>query len=415
MTETPMRVRAVARVGQPAPPRVTPQQVTPRPKPRRGYFGPVHVLQVFLVQAAVLGVLAALVGGLVVTAAAVAAAALLVTAVLLRYGGRWWYERRALARAYRRRRRERPDTAGVDARVAALRSLAPGLTVQEITTGDAAPVGVVCDPAGWYALLAIGSGESMLGERGPGVPLDTLARALDEVAHPGAVLQVVTHSTPAPDPRLDGRHLAARSYVELREKVGPVAADRATWVAVRLEARSRAELGLPGRGDGEHAPTQVVALIRKVSRSLRDAGIAHHVLPAEGALAALVRACDLVDGAGAATVDTRESWSAWQAGGLVHTTFWVRQWPRSGSPATIMQLLGTLPGAGTTVSVTLAPDSGEYALRCLVRLAAPAAVLGRVSQDLQRAVRAAGGQLFRLDGEQAPAVYASAPTGGGAK
>ncbi len=427
MTEAPMRVRAVARVSPAAPPPTS----APRAKPRPGYFGSVHVLQIFLVQAAVLGVVAALLGGVLVTIAAVLAAALLVAAVLMRYGGRWWYEQRLIAREYRRRRRTRPDVAGVDGRVAALRVLAPGLTVQDLATADAAPIGVVCDPAGWYAVIAVGGGDTMLGEQGPGVPLDVLARALDETTHPGAVLQVVTQSVPAPNVHLDGRHMAARSYVELRDKVGPVPADRTTWVAVRLEARSRAELGLPGRADGEYAPAQVAALIRKVSRSLRDAGIAHHILPAEGAISALVRACGLAEGDARARetqtretktrdtktreTQTRETWNAWHSGELAQATFWVREWPTAGSPGTIMQLLGTLTAASATVSVTLAREGTEYALRCLVRVAAPAAQLGPLTQDLTRAVRSAGGQLFRLDGEQAPATYASAPTGGGAK
>jgi len=431
MTEAPMRVRAVARVS----PQAAPPLTAPRPKPRPGYFGSVHILQIVLLQAAVLAVLAALVGGLIITAAAVVGAAVLVVAVLLRYGGRWWYERRLIARAYRQRRhqhrRNRADNEGVESRLAALRTLAPGLTVQDFSTPDAAPVGVACDPAGWYAVIALGSGDTMLGEQGPGVPLDVLGRALDESTHPGAVLQVVTQSVPAPNIHLDGRHLAARSYLELREQVGPVPADRTTWVAVRLEARSRAEVGMAGRFDAEYAPAQVAALIRKVSRSLRDAGLAHHILSAEEVLATLVRACGLTAGvlaagpvpggtapgagAGSKLAETAETWTSWRCGPLAHASFWVRQWPTDSRPGALLELLSGVPAAATTVSLTLVRDGAGYALRCLVRIAAPPDALGPLAQDLQRSVRSAGGELFRLDGEQAPAAYATAPTGGGAK
>lgn len=402
---------------------------TPRPKPRPGYFGSVHIIQIVLLQAAALGILAALVGGPVTTAAAVVGAAVVVAAVLLRYGGRWWYERRLIARAYQQRRhqRSRADSEGVESRLAALRTLAPGLTVQDFSTPDAAPVGVACDPAGWYAVIALGGGDTMLGEQGPGVPLDVLGRALDESTHPGAVLQVVTQSVPAPNVHLDGRHLAARSYLELREQVGPVPADRTTWVAVRLEARSRAEVGMAGRFDAEYAPAQVAALIRKVSRSLRDAGLAHHILSADGVLATLVRACGLTAGVPAAgpapggsaptgaLAETAETWTSWRCGPLAHASFWVRQWPTDSRPAALLELLHGVPAAATTVSLTLVRDGAGYALRCLVRVAAPPDTLAPLAQDLTRSVRSAGGELFRLDGEQAPAAYATAPTGGGAK
>jgi hypothetical protein len=69
----------------------------------------------------------------------------------------------------------------------------------------------------------------------------------------------------------------------------------------------------------------------------------------------------------------------------------------------------------TSVSLVLAPEAGEDAidLRCLVRLAAPPKALAQACQPLVRGVSQAHGHLFPLDGEQGPAAYASAPTGGG--
>jgi hypothetical protein len=76
-----------------------------------------------------------------------------------------------------------------------------------------------------------------------------------------------------------------------------------------------------------------------------------------------------------------------------------------------------VPAAMTSVSIILAPDYGDPAvdLKALVRIAAPPEHLDEACRTVVRGVRRAKADLFRLDGEQAPAVYASAPTGGGAR
>jgi hypothetical protein len=66
----------------------------------------------------------------------------------------------------------------------------------------------------------------------------------------------------------------------------------------------------------------------------------------------------------------------------------------------------------------LAPDGdpGDTVdLRCVVRVAAPPKELAGVVQAVEKGARLAGARLFPLDGEQGPAAYASAPTGGGAR
>jgi type VII secretion protein EccE len=411
MTEAPPRVRAVAQVVAVEPAR---DDAEPRLKRRPGYLGTVHVVQLVLVEAVLFGVLGALTRNVVVAGITAGVGALLILAATLRRGGRWWFEQQTVRRLYRRRRGH-PDIGEKDPRLAAMHWLAPGLTAQDVGSDTGAQAGIACDAAGWYGVIVVGAAASMRGDGGPGVPLDVLARALDDAEQPGAVLQVVTHSVPAPSPDMDSRHLAAYSYQELQQLAGPVPADRTTWIAVRLEARSRAEAGVAGGYDAEHAPTLVANLIRKVSRSLRESKLRHRVLSADELLDALVRACDLDSGqGGVGQPPPREEWTAWHSARAAHVSFWLRDWPSIDDAATMFGALSAMPSASTTVSLVLARDHEELAMRCLIRVAAPPDGLARLCETLGQSARAVSAELFRLDGEQGPAVYASAPTGGGA-
>ncbi|GIH14066.1 type VII secretion protein EccE [Rugosimonospora africana] len=410
MTEAPPRVRAVAQVTTVEPVR---DDAEPQLKRRPGYLGAVHVVQLLLVEAVLFGVLGALTHNYLAAGITAGAGALLILAATLRRGGRWWFEQQTVARQYRRRRGH-PDVGEKDPRLAALHWLTPGLTVSEVESETGARTGIACDAAGWYGAIAIGEADSMHGDGGSGVPLDVLARSLDDAEQPGAVVQVVTQSVPAPSLDMDSRHLAAHSYQELQALAGPVPADRTTWVAVRLEARSRAEAGVAGGYDAEHAPTLVANLVRKVSRSLRESRLPHQVLSADELIDALSRACDLDSDAGGAAQAPREEWTAWHSGRAAHASFWLRDWPRVDDAATLFGGLSATPSASTTVSLALTRDHGDLAMRCLIRVAAPGDGLAHLCETLDQRARAVNAELFRLDGEQGPAVYASAPTGGGA-
>jgi type VII secretion protein EccE len=136
------------------------------------------------------------------------------------------------------------------------------------------------------------------------------------------------------------------------------------------------------------------------------------LLDAEGLLDALAQACAL--GTGERSRAAREDWGAWATARLAHACFWVRQWPAAHAAGALPgALAGTL--AATTVAVMLEPGEDGIELRCLVRVSAPANQLAAACAAVSDAAERAGARLFRLDGEQAPAVYATAPTGGGAR
>ena len=415
MTETSQRIRAVARVGAAAPDR----DGTLLPRRRPGHLGPIHIMQLLLVEAALVVVVAAVGHGPVALGGAGGAALVLLTVALARRKGRWWLERRMMTYRYRQRQRTRPAGHRPDPRLTALRGLAPGLAVEDIAAPDGAQVGVARDDAGWYAVAAVSPTAAMRDEPNAGLPLDALLATLSEAGQPGVTLQVVTQTVPADGLAVDPGSPAGQSYRQLLGQFGaaPVALDRATWVAVRLDARSLAEAGADDVADVDQAPVLIAALIRRVSKALRRVGMPYQVLDTQGLLAALARSCDLEpypeNGQPAAF---REDWATWHSRELAHRTFWLREWPPPAAAAALLAVLTTSQAALTSVALMVAADDeedGPVDLRCLVRVAAPAGALDQVGRNLVRAAQQAHGELFAMDGEQGPAVYASAPSGGG--
>jgi hypothetical protein len=188
-------------------------------------------------------------------------------------------------------------------------------------------------------------------------------------------------------------------------------------VAVRADARALAEAGAEDTSDLDRVPLLVVTMVRRVAKALRRVGIPYQVLDAEGLTAALARSCDLqpAEDAGGKPVQAREDWTVWHSATLAHRSFWLRKWPPLTEAGALLAWLTTVPAAMTSVSLVLAPetDADTVDLRCLVRLAAPPKALAQACLTLVRGVSQGHGHLFPLDGEQGPAAYASAPTGGG--
>ncbi len=409
-----MRVAAQAAASDEPP---SPMIIFSRRRP--GYLGPLHITQLLLAETAIAAVVATLTRDLVAVTAAGTGAALLLLVALGRRDGRWWVERQLISWRYNRRRRAGPALYSDDPRLAAVSMLAPGLTVEDLPAADGTQVGVAQDGAGWFAVAARATGGPMRGDPGEPLPLEILATAVAEANQPGAVLQVVRHTAPAPG--LDARSAspAEQSYRQLLAGLGagPVPLDAVTWIAVRLDARALAEAGAGLGTDLDAAPAVVAALLRNATKSLRRAGISCRPLDAAGLVDALARSCDLDPTApGCAPTARKEKWAAWHSARLAHRCFWIRSWPPVGDAAAFLDRLAAVPAAMTSVALIVTLDDGDLIdLRCLIRVAAPAADLDRACQAITDLAAQAHADLFPLDGEQAPAVYASAPTGGGAR
>jgi type VII secretion protein EccE len=374
------------------------------------------VLQLVLLEAVLVGLLAATTAGSSLLAALALVGLVVMLVVLARSHGRWWVERVLLRRRFRRRRRAVPDPGEPDPRLAALRCLAPALTVQNISGPDGAQIGVAEDGAGWFAIAAVTSPSGMRGESSGQLPLDRLVEVFREAGQPGAVLQVVVHTVPTPSVELDPRWPCDASYRELLSLAGPVPADRLSWVVVRLDAHTLAEAGVGGRDESAQAPAVAAALLRRLGKALRRAGVAYQILDADGVVEALSRSCDLVAPVGGpAVAKPREDWRAWHSASLAHVNYWVRAWPDLARGRSLLDGLAGAPGSLTSVAMVLAAEGEEVDLQCVARVGAPADQISRACQGMVAAARSAGARLFRLDGEQAPAVYVTAPTGGGVR
>jgi type VII secretion protein EccE len=377
-------------------------------------LGALHVTQLLVAEVAIISVLAVEIRSPSATSVAAVAAALVLGVTLGRWDGRWWIERRLLARRLRQRRSARRPS-HQDARIAMLRTLAPRLAIDVNDGPEADEIAVARDDAGWFAAVAVTDGSSLVDEpSAAGLPLDALAATISDAEQPGAVVQAVIHTVSAPTIHIDEAQPASASYRELLQRYGAVPADRVIWVAVRLDARALAEAGARSYEDVEQAPAVVAALARRVAKALRRAGFAGRVLDRDALLDALARSCDIDAVAGAETPGwPRERWHTWHSGRMAHRSCWLQGWPGLDRAHRLLDSMAAAPTTMTSLALILAPGPDGVDVRCLLRAAAAPKAINKTCRALNRAARSLHSELFWLDGEQGPAVYATAPTGGG--
>jgi type VII secretion protein EccE len=345
---------------------------------------------------------------------AVAVCAVVVcAAVLLRRRGRWWTQHVGIVWRYRGRRR-RAVPAGGDPRLLGLRRLAPGLAVADVGTAPNV-AGVAVDGTGWFAVAEVEpAADVSTGE--PQVPLDRLVRSVSEHDRAGITVQVVSHCAGVPGPEVDPSGPAATSYRQLQELCGFVPAMVQRWIAVHLDVTTVA-LSTVEDLDAElaRAPEAVAALAHRLANALTRAGTPTRVLDAAEVAVALRVSCDL-DAAGLAdpgrAPSGTESWRNFRSDHLTHVSYWMSEWPPLAARNDVLHQLATVPAGLTSVAVTIRQHDGSADVRGLVRVAARQDEIRRVCARLTATAQAAGVRLFRLDGEQGPAVYATAPTGG---
>ncbi len=390
-------------------------RVVLHPRRRPGYLGRLHSMQLLVVEVAVLGALAGFaVGSLEGTVAALAALAVAVL-TLTRWRGRWLLERRLLVSRYRRRKKQARAIGPATSVLSVLRRLAPDLDVENVPIQGGAQVGVARDDAGWFAAAAVAPGVISAGSIR--VPLDLLAASVADADQAGAVVQVVTQAVPpgSAAPANPAEH----SYHQLLSMLGTATlpADHTTWVVVRIDAKGLAEAIGDHNADVSDAPVVTASLLRRLTTSLRQAGVSTTMLDADALVAFLGRACDPFPAPVADQGAFQEKWSAWRSSQLAHRTFWIRDWPPVRQAPAMFDAILAVPTAATTVSFVLDPDhrTGLVDLTALVRVSSTPADLSRACKAVQRTARTANADLFPLDGEQGPAAYATAPTGGGAR
>ncbi|MEU4623031.1 type VII secretion protein EccE [Actinoplanes sp. NPDC023801] len=401
-------------------------EATVRAVPRKGHLGPFSLAQILAAEAALFALVAAVTRSPVALLAALAGSAVLLLVFFARRQHRWWLEHQLVARDHRRRRAARADPRSGPV-LAALRTIAPGLTVEDIgvpdraapgitgTDGPAVPekaVGVARDEAGWFAAVALDPAAAPL-------PLDTLLGVLSGTGQPGLMMELVTHTVPAPSPDVPAASPSGASYRQLVETVSPVPvpAYRESTISVRIDAQSLAEAVLDHTTDPDEAAKLVAGLARKVAAGLRRLGVTGRPLDSGQLLALLARSCDVEPWALTEGPGVDEAWTHWRSARLVHRTYWLKTWPAAATEiGSLFAWAATAPAAQTSVALVLDTAGGdEVAMRAFIRLATrPDADLRALDRVLQEGVRRVGGELQALDGEHGPAAYATAPTGGGA-
>jgi hypothetical protein len=97
----------------------------------------------------------------------------------------------------------------------------------------------------------------------------------------------------------------------------------------------------------------------------------------------------------------------------VHRTYWLQDWPTIAQAGALLDQLTMVPAALTSVAVILAPHRDAVDIRCLARVATTASKTAAATAAVRERARLGNARLLILDGEHGPAVYATAPTGGG--
>jgi Protein of unknown function (DUF2984). len=345
--------------------------------------------------------------------------ALLGVAVLVatfgRAGGRWWYEAVALSRRFRRRRHlaavqlvtATVDAGAVPLPVAWLRTLAPEFSRRSVTVGGH-PVAVASDADGWFAVAEVGS---LWDDDLVAVPAGGTA---EDLWAPSAVAPQPGAAAPQPAPpggsAPDARPVPYRELAALLDQVSAVqvvlvpgvnaAQPRPAWVAVRVTPTDA--LATERSGGVSAVERTVAAAVAKAVRTLDAAGWPARPVTPDGLVPTLVEATGL-DG------PPQEHWSWWRAGRTVRTHYAVAGW----RPAH-----GTLAAGVSHLSVRfdrpdhagLDGDDGLAAATVVAAVTAAPTALRRVCAQVVTAATAQSVRLLRLDGEQAPATWATAPT-----
>nr|WP_269328672.1 type VII secretion protein EccE [Kineosporia babensis] len=257
--------------------------------------------------------------------------------------------------------------------------------------------GIGGDQAGWFTVLECQELGEHLTQETPGPPLERIAQLLADSEIPGLRAQVLTHTVLPPAVAERASALGVPSYSP---------AEVVTWVVLRLDAQALAQ---EARSAEVSPPEILLAVTRRLENLLkRSTRTLWRVLDAEGLTLALTRSCGL-DGVTAPV----EELDRVKTGSLQQVTFWVRSWPKSGEPWLLLNALSLVPAAFVSVSILLEPDGEQARLRCLVRVAAGGGNLDAAVSTMLEVAEQLEADLMRLDAEHGPALYASAPSGGG--
>jgi type VII secretion protein EccE len=361
------------------------------PRPRKRILLGVRGSQIVAAEVALALLVAAAGRGIVALAAATLAAAVIVTLAWIRVRRRWLFQWIAIGMRYGSRRRTLPPNAHPTRLLDLVYPDAEVLPAE--LDSDAAAL--ISDAYGLTAVIELGDPATLISDTVATLPSPTALLPSPAPELPRVRIQLLVAGVPAPALR-SGAGTPATSYRQLTE--GRLLSQQRAILAVRVL-----------RADGWAEPDlrrSLSSLVRKVRRRLGP-------VPSRplGGAAALAVVADLAHHDRGQPA--REGWHATHLGGLLQTTFRLRNWPdlRAETARRLVPRMLTLPAAATTVSI--AADAGPAGVEMVVRLAAvDAAGLSAATQALHRLLSAESASAQRLDGEQLDGLAATLPLGG---
>lgn len=385
----------------------------------RRQLGRLSLGQVVALQAAAAFALMGIVGESWKLPLGVGAAALVAVPTVLPTSDGWLYQWCLMRLRFWLRVPKPVVDPSADQRLIPLRELLPELDVTTTEGRGGEEFGIVRDGQAWIALVGVTGDDVVLPAAGattPRLPIRSLAEVLSVDDVRLAAVQVVLHTLPAPSGLLADRIGTSTSYQQLTSRQVP--ATQLAWIALRLDPALCPE-AVTARGGGIDGVYR--ALRRCIARTvevLDAAGVSARGLDGEEVRAALAASAGVSPRrAEPGTRHTGEEWRRWTCDGVAHTTYWLRGWPAdpAAGMAALLERLPGLPTLFTTLSLTLLPRNDDRVrFQGMVRVScASADAIGKAGSALSGAASAAGFRATRLDGEQAPAAFATMPLGGG--
>lgn len=314
-----------------------------------------------------------------------------------------------------RRPRLRRGTAETVEGVSALGALAPQLRIVGVTERDT-EYGVAFDGTGWFTGIAL-LHEDLTRPGGLDVgALGVITGALTDPSAAISGIQLVNHLVPAPSAEVAPDSPCTQSYVELLGD-DPVVSHQMTWLAVRLDIPTAARSAASRGGSSVGARRAVAAMTMRVAKRLTDAKVRHRILGPDSLRLALTHSVAGETVSAALTQKAAEGWDRWRLGMLAQVTFGVE-----GRIADIDRLrrlwisMAVLSTSFVTIATSFHPPENSQGdgvwLRTMLRVAYDDELNPDVPAELEDAANQCGVRLWRCDGRQAAAAYASAPTGG---
>jgi hypothetical protein len=239
-----------------------------------------------------------------------------------------------------------------------------------------------------------------------------LAELLVNEHLPVTAVQIVATTVPAPAPGAETGSPSRRSYMELL-KDRPIVADHSLRVVARISGADAVAASAARGGGLAGVQRALAAALGRVTATISSSKCAVETLDARQLGEAMLYSLYPTG------VDPRdetaivEQWQAWHGKNLVHRTWRLKAWPRIPLSELHDRLVFTgVQTVATSLTIRKDSEGTQPVAELLIRLVMAPAELAASDDRLALALRAVNISAEPVDGRQAAAAYASAPTAG---